>query len=169
MISTKVCKVAEGNSRKLEPGEILYRERERTLASGVRKLVSQIYSLERAFEEVRCSCSPYREQLKELQGRYDAERKRLMDELDSSELGRQLSETRKTIYELDHKEHPQLDAIARRARPFMAVWIMDQLRDENPDILDLNEGAIAKAYAQAWVTGWRPRSLGRGRGAYQES
>lgn len=144
---------------KKDASHVLAGERERTLASAIRRRASSIYLLERAFEEAGCSCSPYRKQLDELETQYRAESDRLMDGMNSSKLGKEIRILRKTIADIDHKEHSSLDAAARQACPFLAVWLMDQVRDGNPDVLGLSDRDIANSYAEAWYGGWLPNSL----------
>ena len=57
---------------------VLGQERERTLATAVKRRASSIYFLERAFEETGCSCSPHRRRLREVEAQFDAERDQLM-------------------------------------------------------------------------------------------
>ena len=144
---------------KLDASHVLLRERERTLASAVRRRASSIHILERAFEEAGCSCSPFRRQLKELETLYYAEHDRLMYELDNSDLARKRGELRKTIAEIDLREHSSLDVAARQAYPFLPVWMLDQVREGNPDVLGLSDQDIASSYTMAWYGGWRPKSL----------
>ena len=82
-----------------------------------------------------------------------------MHGLNNSELGKEVGELRKTIADIDRKEHSSLDAAARQACPFLAVWLMDQVRDGNPDVLGHSDQDIASSYAEAWYGGWRPKSL----------
>jgi hypothetical protein len=146
--------------------DVLARARERSLAMGVRRRASAIYSVERAFEEVGCSCTPYRDRLKELESEYKAERQRLLDSLEESDLAREMYALRQQVGEIDRQEHPALDARGREARPFLPVWMLDQVREGDGDILGLGDYEISKAYAQAWLGGWRPNSAkGRGRKA----
>jgi len=144
---------------KRDAAHVLVGEREKTLASAVRRRASSIHFLERAFEEAGCSCSPYRRQLRELETQYNAERIRLIYELDSSKLASEMADLRKTIAEIDRGEHPSLDAAARQAHPFLAVWMLDQVREGNPDVIGLSDQDITSSYAEAWYGGWRPQSL----------
>ena len=147
-----------GKTRK-DASHVLVGERERTLASAVRRRASAIHILERAFEEVGCSCSPHRRQLQELETQYHTERDRLMNELDNSELAKEMGELRKTLSDIDHIEHHSLDATAWKAYPFLPVWMLDQVREGNPDVLGLSDRDISRSYAEAWYGGWRPKSL----------
>jgi len=149
---------------KKDASHVLVGERERTLASAVRRRASSVYFIERAFEETGCSCGPHRRQLKELETQYHAEADRIMCELDNSELGREIEELRKTIAVIDHSEHSSLDAAARQAHPFLPVWMLDQVRQGNADVLGLSDQDIASSYAEAWYGGWRPKSLYKARG-----
>jgi hypothetical protein len=144
---------------KKDASHVLTGERERTLASSIRRRASSVHFFERAFEEAGCSCSPYRRQLKELETQHKAESDRLRYELDNSELAREMGELRKTIADIDQREHHYLDATAREAYPFLPVWMLDQVREGNPDVLGLNDQDIASSYAEAWYGGWRPKSL----------
>jgi hypothetical protein len=148
---------------KKQASHVLATERERTLATAVRRRASSVHFLERAFEEAGCSCSPYRGQLEELEILYHAERDRLMYELDNSDLAREMGELRKTIADIDHREHFSLDVAARQAHPFLPVWMLDQLREGNPDVLGLSDKDIASSYTVAWYGGWRPKSLYKAR------
>ena len=148
-----------GNKPKKDASHVLVGEREQTLATAVRRRASSVYFIERAFEETGCSCSPYRRQLEELETQYHAEQDRLMDELDRSDTAQEMRELRKTISGIDAKEHFSLDASARQAHPFLPLWMLDQVREGNPDILGLGDQDIARSYAEAWYGGWRPRSL----------
>lgn len=144
---------------KKDASQVLLGERERTLASAVRRRASAIYSLDRAFEAAGCSCSPYRRQLRDLETQYHAEQDRLMDELDNSDLAREMNELKKTIADIDGREHSSLDASARQAHPFLPLWMLDLVREGNPDVLGLSDQDIASSYAEAWHGGWRPKSL----------
>lgn len=151
---------------------MLNSEREKALAMGVRRLARDVYhfKVEKPFEEVGCTCSPYRARLKEMEPPYGAERQRLEDEyrralkaLDDSNLGTEIRELKEQITQIDRREHPSLDAQGRHACTFLPVWLLDQVRDGNYRVLDLGEDGIAKAYAEGWMEGWRPRALRRSR------
>ena len=144
---------------KKDASHVLVGEREKTLASAVKRRASSIYSLDRAFEIAGCSCAPYRRQLEELEVQYQVERERLMQELDDSELAGGIKNLKATIADIDLREHSSLDAVARQAHPFFPVWMMDQVREGNADILGLSDRDIASSYAEEWYGGWRPRSL----------
>jgi hypothetical protein len=148
---------------KKDASHVLLGERERTLASAVRRRASSIYILERAFEEAGCSCSPHRLQLKELETQYQAERDRLTSELDSSDLAKEIADLRKAIADIDRREHSSLNAVARQAYPFLPVWMLDQVREGNPEVLGLSDQDITSSYADAWYGGWRPKSLYKAR------
>lgn len=148
--------------------DILAGERERTLAMAVRKLAGSLYNgtVERAFEHVGCSCNPYRERLQALEGQYNAERQRLeagyrgaLADLDGSDLGKEITELKSTVRAIDYAEHPTLDAQGRQAYYFLSVWMMDQIRQGDTELLGTNGDHIAELYAQAWFGGWRPKSL----------
>jgi hypothetical protein len=143
--------------------DVLAGERDRTLAMAVRKRASSIYSVGRAFEEVGCSCSPYRDRLRELDAEYKTEQQRLLESLEKSELARELYDLRQKVAEIDRQEHPSLDIRGREAYPFLAVWLLDQVREGDGDIVGLSDYEISKAYAQAWIGGWRPRARSRQR------
>ena len=149
------------NKPKKDASHVLVGERERTLASAIRRRVSSIHFLERAFEEAGCSCAPYRSHLKELETQYQIERERLLQELDSSELAQEMGDLRISISNIDLREHSSLDRDARQAHPFLAVWMLDQVREGNSEILGLSDREIAGSYAEAWYGGWRPKSLFR--------
>jgi hypothetical protein len=144
---------------KKDASQVLVGARERTLASAVRRRASSIYTLERAFEDTGCSCSPYRRRLRELETQYHAESDRLMCELRNSQLAGEMDDLRKTIADIDRGEHPSLAAAARQAHPFLAVWMLDQVREGNPDVIGLTDQDITSSYAEAWYGGWRPKSL----------
>lgn len=144
---------------KRDASHVLVGERERTLASAIRRRAASIQFLDRAFEEVGCSCTPHRSQLSELEIQYKAEKERLIQELDSSKLAVEIGELKKTIFEIDLRDHPLLDRDARQAYPFLALWMLDQVREGNPDIVALDNEEIAYSYAGAWYGGWRPKSL----------
>jgi hypothetical protein len=148
---------------KKDASQVLVGERERTLASAIRRRASAVYPLERAFEEAGCSCIPYRRQLRELETQYHAERNRLTYALDNSDLAKELGELRKTIAAIDLREHSSLHVAARQAYPFLPVWMLDQVRQGNPDVLSLSDQDIASSYADAWYGGWRPKSLYKAR------
>lgn len=152
--------------------DVLSSERERALAAGVRRLARDTYQLkvEKAFEEVGCTCHPYRERLNELEPLYESERIRVEEDyrgrlktLQDSDLGKQIRELREQIKEIDFREHPSLDAQGRHAYTFLPVWLLDQVRDGNYNVLELGEDGIARAYAEGWMEGWRPRALRRSR------
>lgn len=150
-----------------QKGNVLASERERTLASAIRRRASAIYVVQRAFEEAGCSCAPDREQLEGLEARYNSERQRLLESLDKSELGRRIDELREKVKEIDRREHPSLDAEAMHAAPYLAVWLIDQVREGNATMLGSSDHDIASSYAEAWMGGWRPRSLQKPRRSYQ--
>ena len=149
-----------------KPGDVLSSERERALAAGVRRLARDVYHFKvgKAFEEVGCTCHPYRDRLKELVPLYEAERKRVdedyqrgLRELDDSDLGKEILSLKEQVRQIDLREHPTLDAQGRQAYSFLPVWLLDQVRDGNYSVLELGEDGIARAYAQGWMEGWRPR------------
>jgi len=144
---------------KNDASHVLLAERERTLASAIRRRSRYINFLDRAFQEAGCSCSPYRSQLDELETRYRSEKDRLIQELDNSDLANEISGLKMTISEIDLREHLSLDKDARHAYPFLAVWMLDQVRVGNSEILGLSDTEIAGSYANAWYVGWRPKSL----------
>lgn len=137
---------------------MLSAERGRTLAMAVRRRASSIYSLDRGFEEVGCTCSPYRDRLKELEVSYARERQRLLESLEDSALATELYDLRRTVAEMDREQHPGLNVQARQAHYFVGVWLMDQVREGDGEVLGLDDQAISKAYAEAWLDGWRPRA-----------
>lgn len=152
--------------------DVLAGERERTLAMGVRKLATSVYSgtIQRAFQEVGCSCNPYRGQIKELEQQYNAERQRMQAEyqralasLESTELAREIRELKDKVREIDHAEHPILDAQGSQAYHFLPVWLMDRVRQGDGDVLGLTQELVAQLYAEEWMGGWRPRSLKKAR------
>lgn len=142
-----------------DASHVLVGERERTLASAIRRRASSIHFLDRAFEEAGCSCTSHRSHLNELETQYRTEKDRLMQRLDSSRLAKEVGDLRKTISEIDLRKHPSLDRDARQAQPFLPVWMMDQVREGNQEILGLNDAEVASSYAEAWYGGWRPKSL----------
>ena len=144
---------------KRDASHVLVGERERTLASAIRRRASSVQFLERAYEEAGCSCTPHRSHLRELEMQYQLEKGRLIQELDNSNLAIEIGELKKAIFEIDLREHPLLDRDARLAYPFLALWMLDQVREGHPDIVALNNQEIAFSYAGAWYSGWRPRSL----------
>ena len=150
--------MAERN-KKRDASHVLLGERERTLASAIRRRASSIHFLDRAFEEAGCSCTPYRSQLNDLETRYQSEKEQLMQQLESSSLANEMSDLKKTISEIDLREHLSLDMDARQAFPFLALWMLDQVREGTPEIVGLNNQEIADSYAEAWYGGWRPKSL----------
>ena len=152
--------VAEKKLKK-DASHVLLGERERTLASAIRRRVSSIHFLDRAFEEAGCSCTPYRDHLKELETQYQIERERLLQELDDSKLAQDMSDLRISIANIDLREHSSLDRDARQAHPFLAVWVLDQVREGKSEILGLSDREIGGCYAEAWYGGWRPKSLYR--------
>lgn len=147
--------------------QILSAERERTLASAVRQLAKGIPSMERAFEEVGCTCGPFRQHLRDLEEQHRAESERLKLELEGSELSGQIRDMRKKIFDIDRKEHHMLDAMARQASAFFPVWLLDQVRAGNTGVLDFSNDDLARQYAQVWYAGWRPQSLYKARGTHQ--
>ena len=114
--------------------------------------------VDRAFEELGCSCVPYRHRLEELETKYDTEVQRFRLNLANSGLAREIKDLRKEIAEIDRQEHPALDATAREAARFLSVWLEDQVKDGNQEILGLGNRELALLYARAWNTGWRPQS-----------
>ena len=134
---------------KKDASHVLAAERERTLASAVRRRASSIHFLERAFESTGCSCSPYRRQLEELEIQYHAEQGRLMDELNKSDLAKKVRELKKTIADIDRTEHSSLDAAARQAYPYLPVWMLDQVREGSPGVLGLSDRDITSSHADA--------------------
>ena len=81
--------------------------------------------IERAFEETGCSCLPLRENLRDLESKFDAECRRLSLELAETEQFAGIGILKEKIAETDQSEHPNLDAIAREATPFMSQWLRE--------------------------------------------
>ena len=146
-------------NQRLDPGKILDAEREKALASAVRRRAKNVYFLERAFEEVGCSCGVLRQQLRELEAQQRAEHDRIELELTNSALSREISDVRQKIYDIDRAEHHTLDRTARQAYSFLSVWLLDQVRAGNTDLLDLGDDDLGRKYAEAWYGGWRPKRL----------
>ena len=146
-------------TRSINPTRVLETERERLLAAAVRQRAKSVYFLERAFEEVGCSCGVFRQQLRKLEEQYRAESERRKLELESSQLARQISEVRNKIFEIDRAEHRALDTVATQAYAFLGVWLLDQVRNGNIDVLDLGDNDLGHCYAEDWYAGWRPKSL----------
>jgi hypothetical protein len=118
-----------------------------------------LWNVERSFEEAGCSCNPYRERMKVWEEQYKAEEQRLMEALYSSDLTKGMKELKTMIAEIDRAEHGPLDAEAWGAYQFLPVWLMDEIREEKLNILELRDKDVANGYATAWYHGWRPGSL----------
>ena len=146
-------------TRSANPSRVLETERERLLAAAVRQRAKSVHFLERSFEEVGCTCSAFRQELRELDEQYRAESERQKLELENSELARRIREVRKEIFEIDRVEHRTLDAVAKQAYAFLGVWLLDQVRAGNTNVLELGDNDLGHRYAEAWFAGWRPKSL----------
>ena len=145
--------------RRTNSSKVLETARERLLASALKQRVKNVHSLERCFEEVGCTCGPLRQELRELQEQHRVETERQKLELENSELARRIGEVREKIFEIDRVEHRALDAIAKQACAFLGVWLLDQVRAGNTNVLDLGDNDLGRRYAEAWYAGWRPKSL----------
>ncbi len=123
------------------------------LRQGVNNVAREIqWQLHRAFEEVGCSCSPLRSELERL----DAECNGLREELEVTPVFKQRNELAHQIREIDAQEHPVLNNLARTAGQFFRVWLFDRIMaGDTPDLA--NGAQLAKAYAEAWRDGWRPK------------
>ena len=114
------------------------------------------YLLERSFEEVGCSCSIQRQQLKELEIQLDSEALRFRSSLDESPTGEAVAHLKRSIAEIDRIEHPGLNAMAREAFPYLDQWIEEKVKEENSEAERLGSRDLIFRYAQAWYAGWRP-------------
>ena len=111
------------------------------------------YELHRAFEMMGCSCSPLRTQLTKAEDectRQEAELRRL------NPIFVMRDRLRQEIAEIDTKEHPGLNNLARVAGPFFRVWLFESLVGVNPPNI-ANPKDMAAQYAKAWLGGWRPK------------
>ena len=113
------------------------------------------YLLEKSFEELGCSCSTQRQQLKGLEVQLDAEVLRFRSSLAKSPLGEAIADLKQEIAEIDRIEHPPLDTMVRNAFPYLDQWITEQ---EGSEIEGLGSRALIFRYAQSWRAGWRPRA-----------
>ncbi len=112
--------------------------------------------IEKAFENVGCNCYSLRGKLQELEDQFVKERLRLTIELAQAEKYAELSLLREKISEIDRNEHPQLNAIAKEATPFIGVWLQE-LEGETPNSRACHISRdIANTFARAWLEGWRP-------------
>ncbi len=145
--------------RRTNPSKVLETERERLLAAAVKQRAKSVNFLDRAFEEVGCTCSPLRQELRELQEQYRAETERQKLELENSDLAKRISEVREKIFDIDRVEHQTLHIVSKQAYAFLGVWLLDQVRDSNIAVLDLGDDDLGRRYAEAWFAGWRPKSL----------
>ena len=112
------------------------------------------YLLERAFEELGCSCSAQREQLKDLKVRLETEVLRFRARLGKSVLGETVTTLKQEIAEIDKVEHPPLDRMAKDAYPYLDCWISEQ---DSSEVEQLGYRALIFRYAQKWQDGWRPK------------
>jgi hypothetical protein len=106
---------------------------QRLLREAVTKLARDVdWHIQKAFETMGCSCHPLRKELEQL----DAEYEDLQEELRNSELYKRREALSLEIRQVDAKEHPELDNLARMATPFFRVWLFERLSSEDaPDIL----------------------------------
>lgn len=107
----------------------------------------------RAFEELGCSCHPLRKEWQQLVN----ECNRLEGELHHSELFKRRDAVYQEIQGIDRKEHPSLDGQARVASPFFRLWLFERLNSEDAPDLSSPE-KLATGYAEAWLGGWRPKA-----------
>ena len=113
------------------------------------------YLLERFFEELGCSCSAQRKQLKDLKARFEAEVLRFRSRLAKSVLGDEIASLKQEIAEIDKVEHPLLDKSAKDAYPHLDCWL-SQLEGSEIEQLGQHRALIFR-YAQEWRAGWRPK------------
>lgn len=111
------------------------------------------WHINKAFEELGCSCHPLRKEKAEL----DAECSRLEVELHNSETFKRRDVVYQEIREIDTREHPGLDRQAGVASPFFRLWLFERLSgDDMPDLGSPQK--LAAQYARAWLDGWRPKA-----------
>ena len=109
------------------------------------------WQLNKAFEETGCSCHPLREEL----DRVRAQCEELLAEAVKHPAFERREQLQAEIAATDRREHPGLDKMASVAGPFFRVWLFQQIKEGHPPGLD-NSESLAKAYALAWMGGWRP-------------
>ena len=109
------------------------------------------WQLNRAFEEMGCSCHPLREEL----DRVGAECAALLAEAEKHPAFERRKQLQAEIAATDSREHPGLDRLGRVAGPFFRVWLFQQIKEGHSPELNNQEG-LARAYARAWMDGWRP-------------
>lgn len=115
------------------------------------------YHLARSFEVLGCSCAVQEHRLKELEAQFDFEVSRFRSSLALSPLGEAIASLKQTISEIDLKEHPKLDRMARDAYPYLEEWIDQQ---EKSEIEGIGYRELSFRYAREWMAGWRPRPTG---------
>jgi len=112
------------------------------------------YLLQKAFQELGCSCNTQRQQLKDLEVQLRTEVLQFRSSLAKSPLGKAIAALKQEIDEIDRIEHPPLDTMARDACSYLDQWITEQ---ESSEIEGLGTRALILRYAQEWRAGWRPR------------
>lgn len=113
------------------------------------------YLLAKAFEELGCSCSEQRNQLKELEIQLETRVLRFRSRLAKSALGQTISDLKQAIAEVDQVEHPPLVGMARDAYQYLDGWISEQ---DSSEVEQLGHRALISRYAQEWLAGWRLES-----------
>lgn len=134
--------------------------RQKALMSAVRQLAGDMkWRLKGPFEHAGCSCFPERQRLRQLERQYEEQHNRIVQDLEDSRLGREITHLRAVVAQKDRREHPSLDDAAGQAQPFFYIWLLDRIQAGHDDVLSMQRDDLAAAYAQAWlVDGWRPKS-----------
>jgi hypothetical protein len=113
------------------------------------------WSMDRAFEELACSCRPQREELDSLmqqrRARIDAATRRF-----DRKFASRIAELRREIDEIDSREHPELNRTGAQAARFFALWMLDEIRLGRTDFITQDPSHNRRDFAAAWLGGWRP-------------
>ena len=113
------------------------------------------WQIEQAFEKLACSCRPQREELRDLEVERERRLSAAKKDIDDV-LGSRIAQLRGEIAHIDWLEHPQLDAMGRRAAHFFALWIMECVSEGDTELFDEEAEVRAARFAEAWLNGWRP-------------
>ncbi|MEX0800936.1 MAG: hypothetical protein WD379_06965 [Dehalococcoidia bacterium] len=122
----------------------------------VRKMAQDAeWRIHLAFERAGCSCHPQRLQLERLEGERKAKLDAAHEEIDE-EFENQIAKLEREVEEIDRREHPDLDAVGRRATYFYAAWMLERLANGDASFLDQQVEEREARFAEAWLAGWRP-------------
>lgn len=143
-------------TQKLSATDAVAKVQRQELVRVIRNLARHsTWQIEQAFEKLACSCRPQREELKDLEAERERRLSAAKKEIDQL-LSSRIERLRGEIAHIDWLEHPQLDAMGRRAAHFFALWIMERVGDGDTELFDEESELRATRFAETWLNGWRP-------------